>query len=421
MIFCGIVASEKLNYNITQHPQSRELIAEKGEYLILKISKRALNIQESATLAVSGKAKELKAAGKPILSFSAGEPDFISPKAALDAARGAIDRGETHYTANSGIPELKTAVRNYYKNRFGLEYAASEVIVASGAKPLIYEALQVLVDPGDEVLLFAPAWVSYVEQINLAEGKAAVVETADTNFIPTREAVEKCLTSRTVGMILNTPNNPTGAVYGKDTLEMLAAVAREKDLWIIYDEIYERLTYGEAEHVNILSAVPEIRDRVLLVNGVSKAYCMTGWRIGYALGPKELISKIDSIQGHLTSNASSIAQWASVGAINEAEEDVERCRGIFEKRRDIIYGLISEIPGLKLSKPNGAFYAFFDVRGTKIPDDVEFCTRLLEEKYVAAVPGAAFLAPGFIRMSYACSEDDIREGMKRLREFVTSL
>ena len=380
-----------------------------------------MQIQESATLAVSAKAKELKAAGKPVLSFSAGEPDFVSPKAALDAARAAIDRGETHYTANSGIAELKTAVRDYYKNRFGLEYAAPEVIVASGAKPLIYEAVQVLVDPGDEVLLFAPAWVSYVEQVNLAEGKAVAIETADTGFMPTREAIEKCLSPKTVGMIVNTPNNPTGAVYDERTLGMLAEIAKEKDLWIIYDEIYERLAYGDAKHINILSVAPEIRDRVLLVNGVSKAYCMTGWRIGYALGPKEVISKIDSIQGHLTSNASSIAQWASVGAINEAEEDVERCRGVFEKRRDLIYGLLSDIPGLKLEKPTGAFYVFFDVRGTKIPDDVEFCTRLLESKYVAAVPGAAFLAPGFIRMSYACSEDDIKEGMKRLKEFVASL
>ncbi len=380
-----------------------------------------MNIQESATLAVSAKAKELKAAGKPVLSFSAGEPDFVSPQAALDAARKAIDRGETHYTANSGIPELKAAVKNYYKTRFDLEYAPAEIIVASGAKPLIYEAVQVLVDPGDEVLLFAPAWVSYVEQINLAEGKAVVVETTDTDFVPTREAIEKCLTPKTVGMIVNTPNNPTGAIYDERTLKILAEIAKEKDLWIIFDEIYERLAYGDARHVNILNVAPEIHDRVLLVNGVSKAYCMTGWRIGYALGPREIIAKIDSIQSHLTSNASSIAQWASVGAINGAEADVEICRAAFEKRRDLIYDLISDIPGLKLAKPAGAFYAFVDVRGTKISDDVAFCTRLLEDEYVAAVPGEAFFAPGFVRMSYACSEDDIREGMERLKEFVASL
>lgn len=387
----------------------------------MKISKRAADIQESSTLAISAKAKELKASGKPILAFSAGEPDFVSPKAATDAARDAIDRGETHYTANSGIAELKSAVQKYYKNRFSLEYAASEIIVASGAKPLIYEAAQVLVDPGDEALLFAPAWVSYVEQIKLADGVPVVVETAETGFMPTRERIESALSPKTAGMIINTPNNPTGAVYDRQTLRMIADIAREKDLWIIYDEIYERLTYGGAKHVNILSEAPEIRDRVLLVNGVSKAYCMTGWRIGYALGPREIVSKIDSIQGHLTSNASSIAQWASVGAINGAEEDVERCRAAFEKRRDLLCELLAGIPGLGLKKPSGAFYVFFDVRGTKIPDDIEFCERLLENKYVAAVPGTAFLAPGFVRMSYACSEENIREGAKRLKEFVTSL
>lgn len=199
----------------------------------MKLSKRALAIQPSATLAVSAKAKELKAAGKPVLSFSAGEPDFISPPAAMEAAREALNRGETHYTPNSGIPPLKNAIAHYYRTRFGLDYKANEIIVTSGAKPLIYQALQVLVDPGDEVLLFAPAWVSYVEQINLAEGKAVIVETADTGFSPTKEAVLKCLTPRTTGMIINTPNNPTGAVYSEETLRMLADIARERDLWII--------------------------------------------------------------------------------------------------------------------------------------------------------------------------------------------
>jgi aspartate aminotransferase len=387
----------------------------------LKLSERAKNIAPSATLAISAKAKELKAQGKPILAFSAGEPDFGSPKAALDAAIDAINRGETHYTVNSGIPELKKAIAGYYKNRFGLEYAPGEIIVTSGAKPLIYETLQVLVNPGDEVLLFSPAWVSYVEQINLAEGRAVSVDTSGTDLVPVREDVERSISPRTTGMIINTPNNPTGAVYGEKAIKMLADVALKHDLWIIYDEIYERLVYGETKHFNILQLAPEIRDRVIIANGVSKAYCMTGWRIGYALGPREAIAKVDDIQSHLTSNASSIAQWAAVGAINGAEPDVERCRAEFEKRRDIIYGLLSEIKGLRLAKPNGAFYAFFDVRNTPVPDDMEFCRRLLEEKFVALVPGAAFLAPGFIRMSYACSEEDIRSGAARLKEFVESL
>lgn len=387
----------------------------------MKFSKRADKIQPSATLAVSAMAKKLKGEGKPVLAFSAGEPDFVSPDAAMNAARDAIDRGETHYTPNSGIPELKRAIGAYYKRHFNLEYDNSEILVSAGAKPLLYEALQALVDPADEVLVFAPAWVSYVEQIGIAEGVAVVVETADTDFMPTREAVERSLSSKTVGMILNTPNNPTGAAYDKATLEMLADVAEKNDLWIVYDEIYERLVYGGTKHHNILNVAPGIRDRVILVNGVSKAFCMTGWRIGYALGPEAVIKKMDSIQGHLMSNASSIAQWAAVGALEGAEGDVEARRAVFEKRRDLIFDLLSEVDGLKLAKPTGAFYAFFDVRDTPIPDDVEFCKRLLAEKYVALVPGAAFLAPGFVRMSYACGEDDIKGGVARLKEFVDSL
>ena len=202
---------------------------------------------------------------------------------------------------------------------------------------------------------------------------------------------------------------------------MLEEIAEKNDLWIVFDEIYERLVYGEARHHNIVQLLPRIRERVLIANGVSKAYCMTGWRIGYALGPKELIGKIDALQSHLTSNASSIAQWAAAGAIDNAEEDVERCRLAFERRRDLICASISEIPNLKLQKPLGAFYLFFDVRDTPLPDDMEFCTRLLEERYVALVPGTAFLAPGFVRMSYACSEEDIKEGARRIEDFVKSL
>lgn len=387
----------------------------------MKISKRAQNIQPSATLAVTAMAKKLKAEGKPVLSFSAGEPDFVSPEPAMRGARAALDRGETHYTPNSGIPELKKAIAKYYEDKFGLKYDPSEVLVSSGAKPLIYEALQALVDPADEVLLFAPAWVSYVEQINIAEGVAIIVDTMESNFEPTREAVENSLSSKTVGMIINSPNNPTGAVYSEETIKILADIAVKNDLWIIYDEIYERLVYGGEKHANILEVVPEIRDRVILVNGVSKAYCMTGWRIGYALAPRKVIAKMDDIQSHLMSNASSIAQWAALAAIEEADPDVERCRVQFEKRRDLIFRLLSEIKGLKLHKPKGAFYAFFDVRDTPIPDDMKFCERLLADKNVALVPGSAFLAPGFVRMSYACCEDDISEGAARLKEFIESL
>ncbi len=387
----------------------------------MKMSKRILEIQPSATLSISAKAKTMKAEGKPVISFSLGEPDFNSPECASKAAIEAIERGESHYTLNSGILELRKEVCNYYKRRFGLEYAPDEVLIAPGAKPLLYQALQMFVDPGDEVLLFSPAWVSYVEQIHLAGGKEVIVDTLKTDLIPTKEAVEAVLSNKTVGMIINSPSNPSGAIYNEETLKMIADIAREKDLWIIFDEIYERLVYASAKHVNILNVAPDLRDKVILINGASKAYAMTGWRIGYALGPKPLIAKMNTLQTHLTSNASSIAQWAAWGAVKDADPDVERMREAFEERRGVILGLVRDMPYVKVRDPEGAFYIFIDVRESPIPDDMKFCEKLLEEKFVAAVPGAAFYAPGFVRFSYACSMDNIREGMGRLKEFLQSL
>ena len=387
----------------------------------MKMSKRILEIQPSATLSISAKAKTMKAEGKPIISFSLGEPDFNSPECASKAAIEAIGRGESHYTLNSGILELRNEVCNYYKRRFGLEYTPDEVLIASGAKPLLYEALQMLVDPGDEVLLFSPAWVSYVEQIHLAGGKDVIVDTLKTDLIPTKEALEAVLSEKTVGMIVNSPSNPSGAIYNEETLKMIADIARERDLWIIFDEIYERLVYAPAKHVNILNVAPDMRDKVILINGASKAYAMTGWRIGYALAPKPLIAKMNTLQTHLTSNASSIAQWAAWGAVKDADPDVEKMREAFEERRGVILGLVRDMPYVKVRDPEGAFYIFIDVRESPIPDDIKFCERLLEEKFVAAVPGAAFFAPGFVRFSYACSMENIREGMGRLKEFLKAL
>ena len=387
----------------------------------MKMSKRILEIQPSATLSISAKAKTMKAEGKPVISFSLGEPDFNSPECASKAAIEAIERGESHYTLNSGILELRKEVCNYYKRRFGLEYAPDEVLIAPGAKPLLYQALQMFVDPGDEVLLFSPAWVSYVEQIHLAGGKEVIVDTLKTDLIPTKEAVEAVLSNKTVGMIINSPSNPSGAIYNEETLKMIADIAREKDLWIIFDEIYERLVYAPAKHVNILNVAPDLRDKVILINGASKAYAMTGWRIGYALGPKPLIAKMNTLQTHLTSNASSIAQWAAWGAVKDADPDVEKMREAFEERRGVILGLVRDMPYVKVRDPEGAFYIFIDVRESPIPDDIKFCEKLLEEKFVAAVPGAAFFAPGFVRFSYACSMENIREGMQRLKEFLQAL
>ena len=387
----------------------------------MKMSKRILEIQPSATLSISAKAKTMKAEGKPIISFSLGEPDFNSPECASKAAIDAINRGESHYTLNSGIIELRKEICNYYKRRFGLEYTPDEVLVAPGAKPLLYEALQMLVDPGDEVLLFSPAWVSYVEQVHLAGGKDVIVDTLKTDLIPTKEAIDAVLSDKTVGMIINSPSNPSGAIYNEETLKMIADVAREKDLWIIFDEIYERLVYAPAKHVNILNVAPDLRDKVIIINGASKAYAMTGWRIGYALAPKPLIAKMNTLQTHLTSNASSIAQWAAWGAVKDADPDVEKMREAFEERRKVILELVRSMPYVKVRDPEGAFYIFIDVRESPIPDDIKFCEKLLEEKFVAAVPGAAFFAPGFVRFSYACSMENIREGMQRLKEFLQAL
>ncbi|MDO4987854.1 MAG: pyridoxal phosphate-dependent aminotransferase, partial [Synergistes sp.] len=370
---------------------------------------------------ISGRAKTMKAEGKPVLSFSMGEPDFSSAAAANEAAIAAIKRGESHYTLNTGIMDLRKEICAYYKKRFGLEYTTDEVIVASGAKALLYELLQTLADDGDEVVLFAPAWVSYAEQVQLAGAKYKIVDTIETDLLPAKERLLAAISDKTVGIILNSPSNPTGAIYPEETLKMIAEVAKEHDLWIIFDEIYERFAYSPAKHVNILNVAPEIRDRVILVNGVSKSFAMTGWRVGYGLAPKEIIAKTAALQSHLTSNACSVAQWAALGALQGADADVENMRCEFEKRRSVIISMLRDMPYVKVKEPDGAFYVFADLRDCPIPDDMVFCERLLNEKYVALVPGSAFFAPGFVRISYACSPEDIKEGMSRMKEFLVGL
>ncbi len=396
---------------------------------MVQLAARAKRMQPSATLAVVGKAKSLKREGKPVISFGAGEPDFSSPPSAIAYAREAMERGETHYTQAVGLPELREEVCRYYKDRFSLSFDPGQVIVGAGAKPLIYETLGALVDPGDEVIVFSPAWVSYVEQIRLFEGRETVIDTTGTKCIPNLASVEKTITARTRGILINTPNNPTGAVYDAETLEGLARMAIDHDLWIIYDEIYERLVYGSAKHHNILSLVPEATDRVIIVNGVSKAFAMTGWRIGYAIVPEWLKGPVSSFQGHLTSNPCSIAQWASLGALREAENDVERMRLAFSERRDLIVEMVRAMPHVTFPEPDGAFYVFLDIgktlgkkfRGEEITGDVDFCRFLLEAYYVAAVPGTGFLAPGFVRLGYANATEEIREGMEKLSRFLEEL
>ena len=393
------------------------------------LSERALRLEPSATLAVVAKAKAMKREGKPVISFGAGEPDFNSPDSALRYGKEAMDAGHTHYTPGTGIPELREAVCDYYKDRFGLEYAPGDVVIGAGAKILLYEALSCIINPGDEVMVFAPAWVSYVEQIRLCEGKEVILDTSDTGFIPDLDQVKKAITPRTRCIMINTPNNPTGAVYDEKTLKGLAALAVEHDITIIYDEIYEQLVYGNAVHHQIVALAPEARDNIIVINGVSKAYAMTGWRIGYALGASKVMSKIGALQGHLTSNPCSVAQYAALGALKEAHNDIVNMHGHFSARRELILKLLADMPLIKFVEPEGAFYVLVDVRealgkakdGNVVSDDVSFCERLLESSYVAMVPGSAFYAPGHIRVSYSNSTEDITEGMRRLKAFLETL
>ena len=395
----------------------------------MQLSKRAANMEASATLAMTAKAKALKREGKPIISFSAGEPDFNSPLCAQEAAFEAIKTGQTHYTATSGIPELREAIAGYYADHFGLKYDAAQIVVGCGAKPLLYCALGSLIDPGDEVIIPVPAWVSYVEQVKLFDGKEVLIDTSKTGYVPDIKQIEAAITPKTKAIMINTPNNPTGAVYSEDTLKALAELALKYKFVVFYDEIYERMVYGNAKHHNIINICPDIKDQTIVFNGVSKAYAMTGWRIGYALGEKKFMSIVSDFQGHITSNASSVSQWASVSAIKGAESDIVVMVQAFEKRRELIVKLLSEMPHIKLSMPQGAFYAWFDIsqtigkkwNGHEITDDTKFCELLLEHKYVAGVMGSAFMTPGFVRLSYASSDEDIIEGTKRIKEFLTEI
>ncbi|KUO61287.1 MAG: aspartate aminotransferase [Gracilibacter sp. BRH_c7a] len=394
----------------------------------MKLSQRILRIKPSATFAVDAKAKELISQGKDVISFGAGEPDFVSPPAAFKYAQEAMKKGETHYTPTPGIIELRNEICNYYQKNFNLDYKPNQVVVGSGAKPCIYEALAAIVDPGDEVILLAPTWVSYIEQIQLLDGKVTVVYTQDSGFVPLVEKIEEVITDKTVAILLNSPSNPTGMMLDEQTIKSIGELAIKYNLWVIWDEIYEQLVYGEEKHYNCVQVLPELISRTIIINGVSKGYAMTGWRIGYIIGPQEVASKINAFQSHLTSNPCSIAQWAAVGAMRESDEDVEVMRGEFQARRDLICSLLRDMPHITFPEPQGAFYVFVNVQGCVgksfngkvIEDDISFCGALLED-LVAVVPGSAFFAPGYIRVSYASSPEVIKEGMRRLKTFLEKL
>lgn len=382
------------------------------------ISDRAQHINPSLTLAISAKAKEMKAKGIDVISFGAGEPDFDTPEHIKKAAIQAIQNGFTKYTTTSGIIELKEAICKKFERDNNLRYKTENILVSTGAKQCLYNLIQVLINPGDRVILPVPYWVSYEEMVKLAGGKCDIIQTKHFRLDP--EDLKKNITKKTKLLILNSPSNPTGYVYSKDELQEIAKICVEKNMYVISDEIYEPLIY-EKKHISIAELGEDIKKLTIVVNGVSKAYSMTGWRLGYCAGEKDIIRGAALLQDHLTSNANSIAQKAAVEALNGPQEVVDMMREVYKKRRDYIVGRLKNIPKLAVSIPDGAFYVFVDVsrlyKGT-ITTSGEFCKQLLEKKYVAAVPGSAFGDDRFIRLSYATSDENIRKGIDRLEEFV---
>ncbi|MFN3683093.1 MAG: pyridoxal phosphate-dependent aminotransferase [Fimbriimonadaceae bacterium] len=388
------------------------------------LSARAAALKPSPTLSITAKARAMKAQGIDVLSFAAGEPDFNTPEPICRAATEALQAGFTKYTASSGTPELKEAICAKLLRENGLRYEPSQIVASCGAKHSLYNALMVLLDPGDEVLLFAPYWMTYAEQIALAGGVPVVVRTeGDHGFVPDLEAVAAAVTPRTRAIVLNSPSNPTGAVFPRPVVEGLAELALRHNLWIVSDEIYERLVYG-VRAVSPASLSQEVYERTVTINGCSKSYAMTGWRIGFAAAPKAVAAAMSNFQDQVTSNPTSFAQKGAVAAFHLPEEAVETMRAEFEARRDLIVGLLRQIPGLKVPKPDGAFYAFPNVSaylGGRFPDDAALCEHLLEEARVATVPGSVFEGPGHLRLSYATGRRDIEEGVARIAEALAKI
>ena len=396
---------------------------DKKEFLASRVGR----IKPSATVAISQKARELRAAGEDVIGLGAGEPDFDTPDFIKQAAMEAIKRGETKYTAVDGIPELKKAIIAKFQRDNGLDYSAPQICVSSGAKQSVFNAIMAGVDEGDEVVIPAPYWVSYPDMTLLMGGKPVIVEAGeDTGFKLKAELLDKAITPKTKYLVFNNPSNPTGAAYTKEELAPLAEVLKKhKHVHILSDDIYEHLIY-DGQRFESLASWPELFDRTLSINGVSKSYSMTGWRIGWAAGPETIIAAMRKIQGQSTTNASSISQWAAVAALEGDQSFLQDWVEIFRKRRDLVLSLLAQAPGLSCTKPQGAFYVYpscagligkTSPAGKKLASDQDVVAALLEEEGVAVVPGAAFGLSPFFRISYATSEDMIEEAGRRIQRF----
>ena len=396
------------------------------------IADRLDRISPSLTIAMTAKARALKAAGKDIIGLSSGEPDFDTPRNVKDAAIAAIERGETKYTDVAGTVELRRAICTKFKRDSGIEYTPEEILVATGGKQVIFDALVATINPGDEAIIPAPCWVSYPDIVALAEGTPVIVQCGqNAGFKMTGEQLEAAITPRTKWLILNNPCNPTGAAYNAAEIKALTDVLmRHPHVWVFTDDIYEKLAYDGFKPATVLEVEPRLKDRTVTMNGCSKAYAMTGWRIGFAGAPITLIKAMDKLQSQSTSNTSSVSQAAAVEALTGQQDSIEDMRKVYERRRNMVVDMLNAAPGLRCHKPEGAFYVFPDMRGCigkttaggkKIETDEDFTIALLEETGVATVHGAAFLSPGHFRISYATSDEALREACTRIQKFCTGM
>jgi aspartate aminotransferase len=387
----------------------------------MDLAERMKLITPSMTLAIDAKAKKLKDEGQDILNFGVGEPDFNTPQVICDAAKKAIDEGHHKYTPAAGTLELRKAIGQYLNREYKVSYEPADIVVSGGAKHSLYNTFLALVNPGDEVLMPSPFWVSYPEQVKFAGGVPVYVDCPESSeFKLTPEALASKITPKTKVLILNSPSNPTGAVVGRKAMEGIAELVLKHKIWVVSDEIYSKLIYGE-EHVCFSALSKEVAAQTILINGMSKAFAMTGWRIGYAAGPSKIMKAIADFQSHSTSNPTAIAQKASVAGLAMPDSEIQKMIAVFKTRRDIIVDGLNAIPGVKCLKPAGAFYVFPNIKGLLKPGhatSMELSEYLLDKAKVAVTPGIAFGAEGYLRISYATSEKNILEGLKRIKEVV---